>query len=325
MVTDLMEKTGNSVGPSWMQRNRSKLPAYVGTLVLIGVAGLISKDLLTTRSLIAILTLSTLFSVLGLGQGLVLLTGGIDLSIPALMTFAAVALTSISKGANDYLVWLIPVILFASGVIGLVNGFFVAMVRVSPIVVTLGMNAIVTGLVLISVNGTPRGNTPSTISFLMNGRILHMIPPILPIVAILYVVCIFVLFETSYGRRIYAVGSSETVAYLTGVNVKGILVSVYIINAVMAAMAGIMLAGYSTLSYVGMGDPYLLPSLAVVIVGGGSILGGKGDPIGTLGGALMITFLSTDLSAMLLPAGVRSVFFGMVILAAIVFSKEKAA
>ena len=322
MTAETIDRAETSIAQSWTQKNRSKLPAYVGTVVLLGVAGFISKDLLTARSLIAILTLSTLYSVLGLGQGIVLLTGGIDLSIPALMTFAAVALTSISKGANDCLVWLIPLILCASALVGSVSGFFVAVVRVSPIVVTLGMNAIVTGLLLISVNGTPRGNTPSAISFLMNGRVLHTFPPILLIVAACYVVFLIMLFKTPYGRRIYAVGSSERVAYLTGINVKGILVSVYMINAVMAAVAGMMLAGYSTLSYVGMGDPYLLPSLAVVIVGGGSILGGKGDPIGTLGGALMITFLSTDLSAMLVPSGVRSVFFGVVILLAVAISKE---
>jgi ribose transport system permease protein len=303
---------------SFVVTNRYVLPSYVGILVLTIIAGAISSNLTTLESARTILTLSTFLAVLGLGQGLVVLTGGIDLSIPWVMATAGIMLTSLTGGQDAPLVWVVPAIVAFGALVGLANGVGVALLGISPLVMTLAMNVIVRGATLVAINGTPSGLTPPAVSYLMSGRILDWAPPVFILVGVLFAVAVIVLRRTPYGRHVYAVGTNANVARLSGVRVTAITTSAYVISGVMAAIAGVLLTGYSTLSFVNMGDPYLLPSIAAVVVGGAAIVGGRGSPVGTLGGAIMLTLLGTVLVALVLPPAVRNIAYGLVILGAVV-------
>lgn len=301
----------------FISANRLILPVYGAIVVLAVAAALVSSNLATFESIRTILTLSTFLAVLGIGQGLVILTGGIDMSVPWGMATAGIMLTTLSAGQDGPLLWVIPAVLLFGAGLGLVNGIGVALVGVSPLVMTLAMNVVVRGLTLVAVNGTPTGLTPPLVTTLMSGRILGWLPPVFVFVALLYAVTIVALRRTPYGRRVYAVGTNPHVTSLAGVRVPLVIISAYVVSGVMAALAGILLTGYSTLAFVNMGDPYLLPSIAAVVVGGAAITGGRGSPVGTLGGAIMLTLLGTLLTALVLPPAARNIAFGLVVLAAV--------
>ena len=290
--------------------------------ILFIVAGFVSSEFYKFNNILTILRLATFFMVVGLGQGFVILTGGIDLSIPWGMTTAGIILTTLSMGNNETLIWVVPVTLLSGVLLGLVNGIGVAYLSIAPLIMTLATNVIIRGIILVAVFGTPRGMTPTLITYMMSGNLFMGISPIFLIVIILTLISVVVLTHTTYGRRIYAIGNSNQAAYLSGINVKIHLLSVYVISGFMSALGGIMLTGYSTLAFVNMGDPYLLPSIATVIVGGASIVGGRGKPIGTIMGAILLTILSTILTALLLPAAIRNIIYGLVILVAVFFSRQ---
>ena len=290
--------------------------------ILFIVAGFVSSEFYKFNNILTILRLATFFMVVGLGQGFVILTGGIDLSIPWGMTTAGIILTTLSMGNNETLIWVVPVTLLSGVLLGLVNGIGVAYLSIAPLIMTLATNVIIRGIILVAVFGTPRGMTPTLITYMMSGNLFMGISPIFLIVIILTLISVVVLTHTTYGRRIYAIGNSNQAAYLSGINVKIHLLSVYVISGFMSALGGIMLTGYSTLAFVNMGDPYLLPSIATVIVGGASIVGGRGKPIGTIMGAILLTIVSTILTALLLPAAIRNIIYGLVILVAVFFSRQ---
>jgi len=292
------------------------------TFILFIVTGFVSVEFYKLNNILTILRLATFFMVVGLGQGFVILTGGIDLSVPWGMTTAGIILTTLSMGNNDTLIWVVPISLLSGVLLGLANGIGVAYLNIAPLIMTLATNVIIRGSILVAVFGTPRGVTPTLITQMMSGNLFGGISPIFFIVFFLTLIATVVLTQTTYGRRIYAIGNSSQAAYLSGINVKIHLMSVYVISGFMSALGGIMLTGYSTLAFVNMGDPYLLPSIATVVVGGAAIVGGRGKPIGTIVGAILLTVLSTILTALLLPAAIRNIIYGLVILVAVFFSRQ---
>lgn len=291
-------------------------------LILFFIAGFISIEFYKLNNILTILRLATFFVVVGLGQGFVIMTGGIDLSVPWGMTTAGIILTTFSMGNNDTLIWVVPLALFSGALLGLFNGIGVAYLSVAPLIMTMATNVIIRGLILVVVNGTPRGLTPARITEMMSGDFLFGISPIFIIVIFLVIISTLVFTRTTYGRRLFAIGNSIQAAYLSGIDVKFHLLSVYVISGFLSALGGIMLTGYSTLAFVNMGDPYLLPSIATVVVGGAAIVGGRGKPIGTVLGAILLTILSTLLTALLLPAAIRNIIYGLVILIAVFFSRQ---
>jgi ribose transport system permease protein len=131
------------------------------------------------------------------------------------------------------------------------------------------------------------------------------------------------LSRTPFGRRVYAVGNSQRVAHLSGVNVGGVVIAVYAMSGLCSALVGIMLTGFGGQASLGMGDPYLLPSIAVVVIGGTLITGGRGKFIGMVGGVLLLTALQTLLAGTTIPPATRDVIYGAVILCAVVALRER--
>jgi ribose transport system permease protein len=132
------------------------------------------------------------------------------------------------------------------------------------------------------------------------------------------VAAILLLQKTTFGRAVYAVGNSQTVARLSGVNVRATIVAVYAISALCAGLGGWMLLGFANQSFIGMGDQFLLPSIAAVVIGGASALGGRGKYIGTVGGALLLEALSAVLGAVFQSAATQDILYGVIILLAMV-------
>ncbi|WP_180901167.1 ABC transporter permease [Martelella soudanensis] len=301
---------------------RHALPAWICLVLVLIATQLVLGGVFTGwRYWDSLLVLSSFLAILALGQGAVILTGGLDLSLPWCIALSGVLMTGLVGGQDAGLLVALPVVFAVAAMIGLANGLGVVALGLSPIVVTLAMNGILQGAALIWSGGTPAGFAPPALRWLMTGKILGVTPVILFMVAFA-AAAILLLGRTVFGRQVYAVGNSALAARLSGVRSGRVIVSVYILSALCAALVGVLLAGFSGQASLGMGDDYLLPSIAVVVVGGALITGGRGHYAGMLGGALLLTAMQMLLAGTALPFAFRSVFFGLVILMAVIALRE---
>jgi ribose transport system permease protein len=188
---------------------------------------------------------------------------------------------------------------------------------------TLAVNVILSGAVLVYTQGTPKGNTPNVIAKVIQGKTLGgQVPNIIILLVVFTIIATVVANQTVFGRYVYAVGSNQRTAYLSGVPVNRVIVAVYAISGLCSALGGVMLAGYGNQSFLGLGDPYLLLSLAAVVVGGVSIVGGRGLYLGVVGGAIVLTTISSTLSGTSLPEAVKQMIYAAAIVAAVVAARQ---
>jgi ribose transport system permease protein len=180
----------------------------------------------------------------------------------------------------------------------------------------MSVNVIAQGLLLIVTRGFPPPPAPQALTVIAAGK-LGPVPVMLLVWVVLAAILVLVERRTAFGRYLYALGSNRTVATLSGVPVARTTITAYAISGVTAALAGILLAGYSRQAYLGMGDPYLFTSIAAVAIGGASILGGTGSYLGTIAGALVLTILNGVLPIFRLDAGALKIIYGLVILLAV--------
>ncbi|MEM1114816.1 MAG: ABC transporter permease [Pseudomonadota bacterium] len=313
--------------PPFLTRNaatlRHALPAWICFIgVLILTQAVLGNVFTGWGYWDALLVLSAFLAILALGQGAVILTGGLDLSVPWMISLAGVMLTGMAHGSDLALIYAVPTVLGVAVLVGLLNGLGVVALGLSPIVVTLAMNGLLQGATLLYSGGTPDGFAPQGLRWLMTGDVLR-VTPVIPLLILFAAGATLLLTRTVFGRQIYAVGNSMEAAELSGVRTGWVLIGVYILCAVCAALVGILLTGFGGQASLGMGDEYLLPSIAIVVVGGALITGGRGHYLGMLGGAFLLTAMQTLLAGSTLPYAYRAVFFGLIILLAVVGLREK--
>ncbi|HEY1942688.1 MAG TPA: ABC transporter permease [Roseiarcus sp.] len=317
----------SGVMPGLIERNaetlRFALPAYVCFALVVIATQLAVGHALTNWSYFnSLIVLTSFLAVLALGQGTVILTGGLDLSVPWTIGFTGILLAGLVKGSDTALIYALPIALVVGAAVGFVNGAGVVLLGVSPIVMTLAMNGILQGAALVYSNGTPDGFSSPLLRRFMTDHELFVRPVVLFVVAFV-VVAVLLLGRTPFGRRVYAVGNGERVAALSGVPVGQTLIRVYMLSGLCSAIVGALLTGFSGQASLGMGDEYLLPSIAVVVIGGALITGGRGHYLGMLGGALLLTALQTLLAGTTLPYATRTIVFGLVVLVAVMALREK--
>ncbi|GJH27004.1 ABC transporter permease [Caballeronia novacaledonica] len=305
-----------------METMRICLPSFAGLAVLVVLTLIMNPGIDVGGYLQSMLVLASFLAVLALGQGAVVLSGGLDLSVPFTITLAGVVLTGVTNGSDIAGIWAVPAVLVLGAMIGALNGVGVSVLRISPLIMTLAMNGILQGAALVYTDGAPTGFAPPAIRWLMTGRFLG-VPPVLFGLAIFVGLAYFLVHSTVYGRRLFAVGSNPISSKFSGVPVTKVLVTTYALSGLCSALVGVMLSGFTGQAFNDMGDPYLLTSIAVVVVGGTLMTGGRGNYAGMFGGALMLTALATLLSGSTLPPAARSIVYGAVVLAAVVAMREK--
>jgi ribose transport system permease protein len=297
-------------------RNRPVVIAYGLALGLFVLVSIFSTGFASSNHVGLLLTETSFIGLVALGQTYVIIGGGIDLSLPAVMTTSAVLLTTFTGHDQTKLAWVIPVLLLGSAVVGIINGAGVALLRISPIVMTLAVQSVVTGLLLVGTHGASGDNVAPAVTALATTKVLA-IPVEVFIWLGIGLVGAFVLARSAYGRRLYAVGTSPVVAELSGVNVRRVTVTAYVVSALCAGVAGILFAGYAGQSYLSLGNPYLFPSIAAVAIGGAAITGGNGNYIGTIAGALLLAVLAETLPVLQLKTAWVEIIYGVVILSAV--------
>ena len=323
------ELKGNRLG-NWLEQNREWVkyivPAYLLFVAVLVVTGFVYEPqvLISGHFISSMLTLTLFLAILGLGQGAVIMTGGLDLSVPWLITMAGVLLTGMTHGVNIDVVWAVPLVLGSGLLVGLFNGVGVVVLGLPPIVVTLAANGLLQGITLIYCNGSPQGWAPPVLSSFTNGQ-LGPLSPAAWCVPLFLIFALLMLHRTPFGRRVHAIGNSQVAAKLAGVRVGATLIAVYCLSGLCSSLAGLLLAAFSNQAFLGMGDPYLLPSIAIVVVGGALITGGRGHYLGVFGGALLLTALGTLLAGTTVPPAVRDIINGLVVLAAVITLRDKRA
>jgi len=301
---------------SWLVKNQSLVIPFSLIVVLLIISGIRQPGFLSANNIRQQLVLATFLGTVAAGQTLVILTGGIDLSVAWNLNFAAVLFTQTLDGRTDsaHVIWATMLALLAGSAVGIINGLGIAILRIPSLVMTLGMNTVMLGVTLVYTNGTPQGSPPHFARVLATGRLFGFLPWAVVYWAGLSIVMIGLLKYSIFGRRIYAIGNNRRTAMLSGASVRFTTVCVYAVSGLTAGLAGILLAGYANNTYLGMGDAYVLQSIAAVVIGGTSILGGSGGYGGTIAGAIMIVLLQNSLQvAGILPAG-QQILYGVIIL-----------
>jgi ribose transport system permease protein len=303
--------------------HRGILVAYLATIALLLFTSLVSTGFLAGAHLRSMVLLAAFIGIVALGQTFVIIGGGIDLSVPWVLNGAAVFVTLFAHGHNEPLFWAAPLLLAAGALVGMINGLGIAVAGVPPIIMTLAVNVILQGGILICTGGAPTAAAPTALQFLAVGRV-GGIPVVLVIWAVLAVTASILLSKTTFGRYLYALGANATVAKYSGVPTLRTVVLSYTLSGFTAALVGMLLTGYSGQAYLGMGDPYLFTSIAAVAIGGTSIMGGSGHYIGTIAGAFLLTILTALLPALNLSSGALQIVYGIVILVTVSLASEAA-
>jgi ribose transport system permease protein len=285
--------------------------------IQVGQAFLTPKQLSTTFLFAAVLGL------LAAGQTLVMLTGGVDLSVATTATAGAFM---ISRFGTEGSAKAIVVALLVGLGIGLFNGIGIALFRVNALIMTLGVATITLGLLTVQAQKQFTALVPHFVVTLGSGRFLTYVPYDLLVWAPVAALIILGLRYSGIGRMIYAVGDNPVAARLAGVRTWQVLLFVYALCGLLSAGAGILLVGFNNAADLGIGGPFLLPSVAAVVIGGTSIFGGLGGYAGTILGALILTVLDSLLTILNASQAIRQIIYGLIVLAlAAIYARATAA
>jgi len=287
-------------------------------VALFVVAGIVSPIFYRPQNIFNVLQQASALGVVSVGQTLVILSGGIDLSIASIMATSCVFAAALMAGKNSMV---IPITLFCLAIgalAGFLNGIITTRRNAPPFIVTLGTALIFQGIRFVYTKGAPFGSIPSWLRFLGRGGI-GFVPASVIIFLFLALVMEAILQRSAYGRKIYAVGDNKVAALYSGINVPNIILSVYALSGIFAAFGGLVLAGYLGFGDNWAGKGYELDAIAAVVVGGTSLAGGEGGMGGTVVGVLLITILSNIVLLAGLPYQFQQIVKGLVVAAAVIF------
>ena len=290
--------------------------AFGCILLLLLLGSLYSSNFLSLDYLLQQLKVASFLGVIAAGMMFVILLGHIDLSIPWVMTAGAMMACAAAGFGAVGAALAIPFGVLCGIAFGLVNGVGVAYLRIPSMIVTLATNVVAQGLMVVYTGGfSPQDSAPPAVRWLATGFVVPGLPNAVLVWLAVSGAMVFLLGRTSLGRTIYGIGNSERAAYLSGVSTRCVVMIAFAVCGGLAAFGGILLAGYSSKAAQAMGDAYLLPSIAAVVLGGTSILGGRGSYLGTVAGVILITLLQSILSVMQMPEAGRQIIYGVVIVA----------
>lgn len=288
------------------------------------VASFVSRGFGAYGHLRYLVELAAVIGLVAAGQTFVVIAGGIDLSVAAIVTVSAVSLPLLSWQADPTGLTAVLAVLALTTTIGLVNGLGVALLRVHPMIMTLAMATFLQGLLIIIAGGSAVTAENPLVRWLGNARPAGIPAGVLLWVAV-SVIVLTAMHATSLGARLFAMGANPLAAALSGVPVASTTLAVYGISGFTSGLAGVLVLGMNGQGYVGIGDPYLLASIAAVVLGGTSILGGLGTYAGTIPGAILLVTITALITVVNASPGWRSILFGSLILGLLLLSGREQA
>ncbi|MGH6882539.1 MAG: ABC transporter permease, partial [Hypericibacter sp.] len=262
--------------------------ALIVALLVVGEA--ISPGFAAPQQILRLLIVAALLGIVAAGQNLVVLGGreGIDLSVGGVVSLSAIIAGNVMNGADAGIPLALVACVATGALFGLVSGLGVTLLRIPPLVMTLGMLGVLQGLLVVIRQGIPSGRAAPGLSEFVTRSLVLGVPGIIWLWLLIGILMVLLLTRTVFGHRIYAIGSNERVAYMAGVPVKRVRIALFMLSGMFAAIAGLCLLGYSGSSFANVGELYILPSIIAVVLGGTPLSGGKGGYPGTMAGALLL-------------------------------------
>ncbi len=299
-----------------------KLGPLLALLLISGVLSVMSRDFLTVNNLLNVLRQVSINALIAFGMTFVILLGGIDLSVGAVLALSSVAIASMmAAGIDPVLATLFGVL--AGAALGAVNGIIISRGKVAPFIATLGTMTVFRGLALVASDGRPiTGFNSDFFSMLGAGYIGNLIPVPVITTMIAFVALWFILKKTVFGRHVYAVGGNEEASLISGVKVNRIKLWVYTLSGGLSALAGVILTSRLNSAQPNAGMGYELDAIAAVVLGGTSLSGGRGWIVGTLIGAVLIGVLNNGLNLLSVSSFYQQVIKGSVILLAVLLDRS---
>ncbi len=299
------------------------LSVWIAIGLLLITALIIAPETLTRTSLTTVLPLTSFLALAALGQMLVVMTGGIDLSIPGVMTMSALVAVGVAGGADDRLPIALAAALGVSCLIGLTSGVLVGVFKLNPLIVTLAVGQIVNGSTLAyAENVANEAAVPPSFSAWITQPLLGLTN--VEWTAIVVTLLLVILFRyTELGRKFQSVGANPTAAWILGLRVNGYVIFAYVAAAVLYGSSGILLAGFLRSPSLSLGVPYLLGPIAAVVIAGASLTGGLASATSTWASAFFLTLLSQMLRVLGLPTALQFVVFGVAIIGGMIISGDR--
>jgi ribose transport system permease protein len=281
-----------------------------------------SDKFFSISNLSNIIVQSAIIAIVGIGQTIVMLSGGINLSVGSIVSFVGIVMGLILKAAIPIPAAIIFVLLIGA-FIGFITGLIIAYGKVPSFIVTLGMMGVLLGATLVANNGNPVAGFTPEFSLLATYSVFGVIPIFLIYVAVLFTGTYIMLTKTVFGRHIYALGGNRASAWLSGVKINKVEIIVYILGGVFSAFAGIMLVSRMNYAAPTAASNYAIDSIAAVVIGGTAMSGGVGNVFGTLLGALLLGMLKNGLTMLNVSAYSQQVIIGAVIIIAVFLDGRK--
>lgn len=296
-------------------RDRPIIPLLALLVVLVILSEIARPGIVNLNWAGVILRTAVPLAILAGCQVLTMLTGGIDLSVGSVASMSGFLVATL---VGDYGLWVaLLTALVVAAIAGALTGIGVGVFRVHPLIMTLGMGLVVFGFAnawqLIRVQ--TGGGTPEELRFVGSGSMWGIVPHSLLVFVPLAAVILVGLRRTGYGRLLYAIGDNPIAARLSGARAWQVLIALYAISAAMAAIAGFLLSGLTNVASVTLADSYVLPSVAAAVIGGTSIMGGRGGYGGAIAGAIILAVIQSLLSSLGYPEAIRQILFGAIIVA----------
>jgi len=290
----------------------------VGLFLLSGLLpnGFGSNPEVAVPQALTIIRIAVFLGIIAAGQTLVIIGGGegIDLSIGAVVTLTAIITYSIVNGKNENVLPALLAVLIVGAAIGFLNGAGITFLKISPLVMTLGMAGLVSGMILVITQGNVSGSVAPAMTQLIARPVFLGIPGAIVIWIIFGLLMWLLLERTAFGKHLFAIGTNRVTARLSGVNVTRMVLGTYALAGLLAGLGGFLVVGNTGVVHIRIGDPFLFPSIAAVAVGGTLLSGGKGSYWGTMAGALVLTLITSLLTTMQMPESVRRMVLGATLL-----------
>ena len=299
-------------------------PIVVALILIVALLMLgetLSPGFASGQQIQRLLIVAAMLGIVAAGQNLVILGGreGIDLSVGGVVSIAAVLAGNIMAGGNAGIAPAIVACVGLGALFGLFNGLGVTLLRIPPLVMTLGMLGVLQGLLVVLRGGIPSGRAAPGLTQFVTQPFLFGVPGILWLWLAVGLAMAFLLNRTVFGTRIYAIGSNEQAAYMAGVPVKLVRVALFMLSGAFAALAGVLLLGYAGTSFANVGEQYMLASIIAVVLGGTPLAGGKGGYTGTMAGAVLLVILQSILTTINIAESGRLMVFGATLLVLMLF------
>ena len=302
-------------------------PQYLIYIVLVSVliiASIMSPGYLKITHIASMLRIASFLGLVCIGQNLVMLTGSIDMSVAAVITLGNILGAQVLMGKDANILTALLIVIVAGLAVGICTSFGVSKLNIPAFIMTLGMSSIVEGFAMVYTGGAPKGSTSPALTRMTSSNMVGVFSG----TAVLWLVIAagFILFMryTKFGRNVYAVGANPVAAKFSGINVRMTKAAIFIIAAVIYALVGFLLVGYTGTTYLEVGDTYHPNNVAAVIIGGTSVKGGKGGYFGTIAGVLLMVILTDFLTVPNVQESLRQVIQGVILILLIVlYAKDK--